>query len=142
MGHRLRDAEVLIGSEIHAAHTPHSAAGHWRGSLFLWSLGNHGFRRNQKTGNGSRVLQSRTNDFHGIDDACLEHVDILLGLGIKAEGAGLAVIDLADHDRPLDAGVLGDLTDRSLEGAQNDVDARLHVGVLGFELGDRGLGPE
>ena len=50
--------------------------------------------------------------------------------------------DLADHDRALDARVLGDLADRSLQRLQHDVDAGLDLGVVVGELADRRLGAQ
>src|SRR6187200_1958979 len=63
-------------------------------------------------------------------------ISILLGLGVKAEGLRLVVPDPADDDRALDARILGDLTDRSLERLQHDVDAGLNVRILARQLLD------
>jgi hypothetical protein len=41
---------------------------------------------------------------------------------------------LADHDGTFDASILGDLADRSLEGAADNVDAGLLVLVVAFDL--------
>src|SRR5215218_3109766 len=60
----------------------------------------------------------------------LQHVHVLLGLRVEAEGLRLVVGDPADHDRALDARVLGNLPDRSLKRFQDDVDAGLDVIVL------------
>src|SRR5208337_5143281 len=68
------------------------------------------------------------------------HVDILFGLRVEAVGLRLVVVDLADHDRAFDAGVLDDLADRRFERLHHDVDAGLLVGVFALELGDRALG--
>src|SRR5215208_6060331 len=73
-----------------------------------------------------------------IDDPGLEHIAILLGLGIEAEGLRLVVPDPADDDRALDARVLGDLTDRGLERLEHDVDAGLDVRVVARQLLDGG----
>jgi hypothetical protein len=48
----------------------------------------------------------------GSMDALVDHVDIVLALGVEAEGLGLVLQDLADHDRAFDAGVLGDRSSR------------------------------
>ena len=105
-------------------------------------LGDHGFGGHQQAGDRSCVLQCRTDNLGRVDDTGLEHVHILFGLGVEAEGLGLVLEDLADHDGAFDAGVLGDLTDRSLESAQDDVDAGLHVRVVGLELADSSLGAQ
>jgi hypothetical protein len=46
----------------------------------------------------------------------------------------LGLQDLADHDRAFDAGVFGDLTDRSLERLADDVDAGFLVVVVAFDV--------
>ena len=60
----------------------------------------------------------------------------------KPKVSDFFVDDLADHDRAFDAGVLGDLADRSLERLEHDVDAGLHVGVVVGQLADRLLGAQ
>src|SRR3954452_4509321 len=72
----------------------------------------------------------------------LQHVYVLLGLRVEAEGLGLVVGDPAHHDRALDARVLGDLPDRSLKRFQDDVDAGLDVIVLTLKRLSRCFGPE
>ena len=64
---------------------------------------------------GGRILQGRAHDLGRIDDALLEHVAVLVVLGVVAERLAARLEHLADHDRALDAGVLGDLADRSLQ---------------------------
>ena len=54
---------------------------------------------------------------------------------------GLHILDLLDHDGALDTGVVGDLAERFLNGAPDDIDADLHV-AFDFELVQGGLGPE
>ena len=53
--------------------------------------------------------------------------------------AGLQAADLLDHDRALEPGVLGDLADRLLERAADDLRARRLVGVEALGV-DRALG--
>src|SRR5580704_11857347 len=62
-----------------------------------------------------------------VDDAGLQHVDILSGLGVEALVGVAALEQLADHDRAVDAGVLGDQPNRRLQRAADDVDADLLV---------------
>src|SRR6185437_1765895 len=96
----------------------------------------------QQAGNRRRVLQGRAHDLRRVDDALGDHVDVLFVLRVEAKRLVLALKDLADHDRALDTGVLGDLADRSLQRLEHDVDAGLHVGVLVRELADRLLGAQ
>ena len=80
--------------------------------------------------------------FAGSTMPALEHVDILLGLGVKAEGLGLVGQDIADDDRALHARILGDLADRRFESPQHDIDAGLDIGILIAEFADSGLGAQ
>jgi hypothetical protein len=132
-----------LRSVIHAAHTTHStAARHRRSALLLGSLGDHGLGRDEQPGNRRRTLQCDADHLSRIKDPGRQHVTVLFGLRIEAEGLGLIVGDPADDNRSLDAGVLGDLADRSLERLQDDVDARLNVRVLVLESPDRRFGTE
>src|SRR5262249_23870566 len=54
----------------------------------------------------------------------------VLALRVEAEGLGFVLHDLADHDRALDACVLGDLPRRRLQRLEYDIDAGLHVGIV------------
>ena len=72
----------------------------------------------------------------------LEHIDVLLGLGVKAEGLRLVFKDLADDERAFDAGVLDDLPDRRLNRPQYEIDAGLDIGIFVAELADRRLGAQ
>ena len=63
----------------------------------------------------------------------LHHVDVLVGLGVEAEGWPTRLQHLADHDRAFDAGVLGDLADRGLQRAAHDGDAGFLVVVVALE---------
>src|SRR5215203_4656061 len=119
------------GLVVHAAHA--AAARHRRSALLLGSLGDHGLRGDEQAGDRRGVLERGAHHLGGIDDPGGEHVDVLFGLRVEAEGLRLVVGDPADHDRALDAGVLRDLTDRSLKRLEHDVDAGLDVRVLALE---------
>src|SRR5215210_3606605 len=124
-------------SVVHAAHSAHAAAArHRRRGFLLGSLGDHRLSRDEEAGNRRRTLERGPDDLRRIDDPGLEHVAILLRLGVEAEGLRLVVPDPADHDRALDARVLGDLPDRSLERLEHDIDAGLDVRVVARQLLD------
>src|SRR5208282_4434618 len=126
---------------VHPAHTAHAAA--WHGwSVLLRRLSDHGLGRDHEASDRSRVLQSNPHDLRRIDDAGVQHIDILLSLGVEAESLGLVGQDLADDDRALYARILGDLADRRLKSPQHDIDAGLDIGILVAELADRGLGAQ
>jgi hypothetical protein len=55
--------------------------------------------------------QCDANDLRRVDDAGAQHVDILLGLGVEAEGLRLVLKHFAHDDRTLHACVFGDLAD-------------------------------
>ena len=44
-------------------------------------------------------LQRDAHDLRRIDDARVQHVDILPGLRVEAVGLGLVLVNLADHHR-------------------------------------------
>src|SRR5262245_37520405 len=127
--------------EVHSAHA--AAARHGRRwGLLLRRLGDHGLGGYEQAGDRSRVLQRRADHFGGIDDALVDHVNIILALGVEAEGLRLVLEDLADHDRALDAGVLGDLPHRRFQRLEHDVDAGLDVGVVVADPANCLLGAE
>ena len=94
---------------------PPPPAAHRHRGLLLRQFGDHRLGGDQQTGDRGRVLQRGAHDLRRVDDAGLDHVDILLGLGVEAVGLRLVLDDLADHDRAFDARVLDDLADRRLE---------------------------
>src|SRR4029077_5114907 len=123
-------------------HSAHAAAWHGRSLLLLRSLGDPGLGGYHETGDRSRVLQRNPHNLRRINDAGVQHVDILLGLGVEAEGLRLVLKNLADDDRTLHARILGDLPDRGFERPEHDVDAGLDVLVVVGELADRGPGAQ
>src|ERR1700733_9164061 len=127
-------------SIVHATHA--DAALHGRRLLLLRRLRDHGLGGYHETGDRRSVLQGDPHDLRRIDDAGVQHVDILLGLRVEAEGRRLVLKHLADDDRTLHARVLRDLADWGLKRPEHDVDAGLDVRILVAELADRGLGPQ
>src|SRR6516225_368068 len=66
-------------------HPIHSAAGrHCRRSLLLWLFGDHRLGRDQEARHRGRVLQCQPHYLGRIDDAGLDHVDVVAGLRVKA----------------------------------------------------------
>src|SRR5215217_6898953 len=131
------------GLVVHSTHAAHAAAArHRRSALLLGSLRDHGLRRDEQASDGRGVLERGADDLRWIDDSRLQHVHVLLGLRVEAEGLRLVVVDPADHDRALDARVFGDLPDRSFKRLQDDVDASLDVIVLTLKRLSRCFGPE
>ena len=102
--------------------------------VLLRLLGDHGFGRHQQAGHGGRVLERRAHDLGRVDDAGLQQVLELAGLGVPAICVVRLLAQLPDDDRTLGAGILGYLADRSLDGAANDVDADLLVVVGGLDV--------
>src|SRR6266571_1339579 len=115
----------------HAARTARHARGRL---LFLGDLVNHRLRGQHQTRDAGRVLQGGAGDLGRVDDAGLEHVDPLAGVGIEADRGLLLLLPLLHDDRTLVAGVDGDLANRLFEGAPHDVDPGLDVLVLLLEL--------
>src|SRR5450432_2415889 len=96
--------------------------------LLLGTLGDERLGRQHERGDRRRVLQRRAHDLRRVDDAGLDEVLVLLGRRVEAEGA-LAVLDLLDDDRAVDAGVVRDLAQRLLARAADDVDPVLAIVV-------------
>eukprot|EP01036_Dinobryon_divergens_P043187 gene43187-57466_t len=67
-------------------------------------------------GDRSRILERRTDDLDGIDDAHLDHVAIGRGLRVVTEGQRRVLEDLADNHRAFVARIVGDLAQRLLQG--------------------------
>src|SRR3546814_120360 len=103
--------------------------------LLLGRVGDHGLGRDQQARDRRGILQRRAHDLGRVDDAGLEHVHVLAVLRIEADGGVLGVVDLADDDGALVTGVLGDLADRRLQRAGDDLDADTLVVVGRVQLG-------
>src|SRR5262249_41397249 len=125
--------------EVHAAVARHSGSA---GRLVLRQLGHHRLGGDEQTGDRGRILQRRAHDLGRVDDAGLDEVDVFLALRVEAESLRLVLEDLADHDRALDARVLGDLPYRAFQRLEHDVDAGLDVGVVVVDAADRLLGAQ
>src|SRR5215470_13754529 len=111
----------------------HSAARHGRGPLLLGNLGDQGLGCEHQRGDRSRVLQRRARHLRRVDDSGLDQVLELLRFGVEAHVVALLGLDAFDDHCAFVAGVLGDLAQRLLESALNNVDADLFVFVFEFE---------
>src|SRR5262249_24843310 len=108
--------------EIHVA-AGAGAAGRAAPSLFLLRLlGDERLGGEHEARDRRGVLEGGADDLARVDDAGLDEILILEARGIEAE-AGVAGLDPLEDDRALDARVLGDLAERLLDGALQDVDA-------------------
>ena len=105
--------------------------------LLLRLVGDHGFGGDQQTSDRGRVLQRGADNLGRVDDAELEHVAILFGLRVEAEAGSFASQHLARNNRAVDAGVLGDLTQRRFERLAHDRDAGVLVGVVALQAFER-----
>src|SRR6201999_3302639 len=88
----VRLTRLPSGSEVHVT----AAAGRGGGRVLLRLLRDHGLGGEEQARDRSRVLQRRPGDLRGVDDAGLEHVDILTGRGVQALPGGQRP-DLLDH---------------------------------------------
>ncbi len=102
--------------------------------LRLRLVGHHGFGGDQQRSNRGGVLQRRADNLGRVDDAGLHHVGEGAGGGIIAFVGVLALEKLADDDRTLGTGILGNVAGRGLQGAAHDLDADLLVTVRGLQL--------
>src|SRR5258708_5375872 len=88
--------------------------------LLLRQVGDQRLGGQQHGGDRCRVLQGRAGDLGGVDDAGLDHVDVLAGGRVVALALAQAT-NLLDHHRALGPGVGGDLAQRLLDRAAEDV---------------------
>jgi hypothetical protein len=103
-------------------HSTYAAAAHGRSLVLLRSLGHDRLGGEDVLGDGCGVLQRRGRDHGRVDDARLDHVHDLAGVHIKPEAA-LGGADVVADDRALQAGILGQLAQRLLERADDDLRA-------------------
>src|SRR6266480_4694220 len=106
---------------VHAAHAA-GAGGPGSGGLLVIFLdvGDEGLGGEHEARDGRRVLQREAGDLGRVDDAHLDHVAVLAGLGVEAEVFFLGVADLADHNGACMAGVESDLAGGLFESASHD----------------------
>src|SRR6267154_2363182 len=126
---------------VHAAHAAcagGSAAGCRCLGIFL-DVGDEGFGSEHEARDGRCVLQRKAGDLGRVDDAHLDHVAVLAGLGVEAEVFFLGVADLADHNGAFMAGVESDLAGRLFESAPHDACTNGFV-IVELELLDSGDG--
>src|SRR6266852_2225649 len=120
---------------VHAAHAD-CAGGTGSGCLVVFlDLGDEGFGGEHEARDGRSVLQRKARDLGRVDDAHLDHVPVLAGLGIEAEVFVLGFANPADHNGAFMAGVEGELAGRLFEGALHDADANGFV-IMQLELLD------
>src|SRR5919109_178623 len=101
----------------------HAAGRHaWGRLLLLREIGDDRLGGEEQARDAGRVLEGRARHLGRIDDPGHEHVDILALLRVVAV-ARLELADSLDDDRAFLTSVDGDLTQRLLERAAQDLDA-------------------
>src|SRR4051812_17324839 len=115
---------------VHTAHATRHAGGCTR---LLRCLGDDRLGREDVLGDGRSVLQCGADDHRRVGDAGLDEVLVLPGLDVQTVALG-RVADLVDDDRALEARVVGELSHRLLERAQDDRDTRPLVTLERVEL--------
>src|SRR3954470_9779961 len=104
----MSDSEVL-----------HASATHARACILVRLVGDDSLRGEEQRRDRRRVLQCRAGDLGCVDDA--EFDQILVDPGGRIEAlAAREVLDLVDGHTAVDAGVLGDLLQRTLERLGDD----------------------
>src|SRR5271166_1429741 len=94
--------------------------------LLLGDFGHRRFRKQQHACDRHRVLERDADHLCRIDDAGFDQIDIFLSLRVEALVA-LATQHPGDHDAGVDRGIFRDLPCRRLDGAFEDLHARLLV---------------
>ena len=103
--------------------------------LVLGQLAHRRFGGDEQARDAGGVLERGADDLGRVDHAGLDQILVDLGLGVEAHGLVLAVDQLAGDDGAVMARILGDLADRRLQRAADDVDA------AGLVVIDAGRGP-
>ena len=120
---------------VHAAHAAALGCGcHGSVGLGVRLVGDQRFGRQDAGGNGRGVFQSGTRDLGRVNNAGRDHVAVRLGVGVVAIANLAAGTDLVVDDGAVNAGVLGDLADRSLQRSCDDLRAGL---LVARQLGDQ-----
>src|ERR1700723_3702851 len=123
-----------MGLEIHITHATHAAAGYTAGGFLLGVLNHTGFSRDDQRRDGGRILQGDAHDLGRVDDAGLDQVFELAGLGIVAVGVFVLVQHLAGGDRTVLTGVLGDLTQGHQNRLADDINTNALIVVIRLQL--------
>jgi len=98
----------------------------------LRDLRHQRLRGQQQAGDGGGVLQRRAGHLGGVDNAVLEQVAVLVGVGVVAVAAVLVAAHLVHHHHPLHAAVLGDHAQRLFQRLPEYGDAGPLVGGEGL----------
>src|SRR5262245_42418534 len=103
--------------------------------LLLGRLGDQGVAGQEQRRDASGVLERRADHLGWVDDAVLDHVRELAGAGVEAEVLFFGLQHLAGNNAAVFAGVVHELRDRRLAGADDDVVADVFVvcEALGLE---------
>src|SRR5450759_1133487 len=133
--------QASLAAQVLEVHLPAVAVATAGGLLLLRDVGDESLGGQDHLGDGGCVLKGGAGHLGGVHDALCEHVTVLALEGVVAE-AGLHATNLLDHDFAMSSGVVGNLADRVLEGAADDIDTNLGVGIGQLELVQNGLAVE
>ena len=111
---------------------PPPMAGAAAAGFFSRFVGCNGFRSQDHGSDGSGILQGRTSHFAGIHDTSFDHVHILFRSSVETGAFGSLLHAFYDYST-FQASIAGDLTNRSFNGAANDIDTGLFV-AFGFSF--------
>src|SRR3954470_11466925 len=128
-------AVLKSGLEVHAAHA--TVATRHAGRSLLRLVGDDCLSGEEQRGDRCGVLQCRPGHLGGLDDALLDHVDVLAGRSVEAP-ARVERANLLHHDAAFEAGIERDLLDRRLERDLHDASTGQLV-TLEVDLVERGL---
>ena len=117
----------LVYKTLH--HSTHSwGATHWHLRFLFGFVNNQTLCGEEHTGNRSGIFKSYTSYLGRINDTGLTHIFVLVGTGIVTEVA-LALANLLNDNSTLATTVNGNLAQRLLDSALNNVDTSLLVGI-------------
>src|SRR5690606_3507442 len=116
--------------------------GHGRSSgLVVDDLSNSCFCSQQQAGHRGGVLQCRTRDFGGVENALLNQVTVLAG-GRVVTVVAFTAGNVVDDNAGLVTGIGNDGAQGGFDRTQNQFDTGVLIGVITFQVGNGGLGAD
>ena len=113
-------------------HSVHTACRGSYGSLGLLLIRNDSLGGEHGGSDGCRVLKSASGNLCRVNDAALQHITVLLAVGIEAVADLARLTDLGDDDGAVKTRILGNLLHGSNKRLGNDLSTGLFVAVKGI----------
>lgn len=106
----------ILHHATHATHAAHATGATSDRGVLLGEISDHALSGGHKGGNRRGIDEGSSDDLDGVDDASLDHVAIRVGLGVVAIVAISLAEQVANDNRALNAGIVGNASARGLDG--------------------------